>query len=243
MRAGLPVTVGGMTVNRFCSSGLQTIALAAQRIIAGEASVIAAGGLESISLVQDGKTPPAPSEWMLEHKPDALHADDRYRRQRRRALQGEPRSAGRLRAGEPAPHRDGAAGESRFDGEIVPLPTTKKVVDKDTKAESFEPVTLKSDEGNRPDTTLEGLAALKPVREGKLHHRRQRQPAFRRRFGLRGHGRKARRTARPQAARHLPRLRRRRLRARRDGHRPGLRRAEAARPPRPEGRATSICGS
>ena len=70
LRAGLPVTVGGMTVNRFCSSGLQTIALAAQRIIAGEASVIAAGGLESISLVQDGKTPPAPSEWMLEHKPD-----------------------------------------------------------------------------------------------------------------------------------------------------------------------------
>src|SRR5271166_480730 len=55
----------------------------------------------------------------------------------------------------------------RFDDEIVPLPTTKKVVDKNTKAESFEPVTLTSDEGNRPDTTLEGLAALKPVREGK----------------------------------------------------------------------------
>jgi acetyl-CoA C-acetyltransferase len=55
----------------------------------------------------------------------------------------------------------------RFDHEIVPLPTTKKVVDRNTKAESFEPVTLTSDEGNRPDTTLEGLAALKPVREGK----------------------------------------------------------------------------
>jgi acetyl-CoA C-acetyltransferase len=64
IRAGLPVTVGGMTVNRFCSSGLQTIALAAQRIISGEASVIAAGGLESISLVQDGKSLSAPSEWM-----------------------------------------------------------------------------------------------------------------------------------------------------------------------------------
>ena len=59
IRAGLPVTVPGMTVNRFCSSGLQAIALAAQRIIAGEASVIAAGGLESISLVQDGKSMPA----------------------------------------------------------------------------------------------------------------------------------------------------------------------------------------
>ena len=69
IRAGLPITVGGMTVNRFCSSGLQTIALAAQRIISGEASVIAAGGLESISLVQDGKSLSAPSEWMLEHKP------------------------------------------------------------------------------------------------------------------------------------------------------------------------------
>jgi acetyl-CoA acetyltransferase family protein len=56
----------------------------------------------------------------------------------------------------------------RFDSEIVPLPTTKKIVDKDTKAESFEQVTLKSDEGNRPDTTLEGLASLKPVREGRF---------------------------------------------------------------------------
>ena len=117
----------------------------------------------------------------------------------------------------------------RFDDEIVPLPTTKKVVDKNTKAESFEQVTLKSDEGNRPDTTLEGLAALKPVREGQVDHRRQRQPALGWRVGLRGDGREARRAPRLETARHLPRLRRRRLRARRDGHRPGLRRAEAAR--------------
>ena len=67
----------------------------------------------------------------------------------------------------------------------MPLPTTKKVVDKTTKAESLEPVTLKSDEGNRPDTTLEGLAALKPVRDGQVHHRRQREPAFGWRVGLR----------------------------------------------------------
>jgi acetyl-CoA C-acetyltransferase len=166
LRAGLPVTVGGMTVNRFCSSGLQTIALAAQRIIAGEASVIAAGGLESISLVQDGKTPPAPSEWMLEHKPDlympmidtADNVAERYKVSREAqdayALESQRRTA----TGQQA---------KRFDSEIVPLPTTKKLVDKDTKAESFEPVTLKSDEGNRPDTTIEGLAALKPVREGR----------------------------------------------------------------------------
>ncbi|MGD0316378.1 MAG: acetyl-CoA C-acyltransferase [Xanthobacteraceae bacterium] len=166
IRAGLPVTVSGMTVNRFCSSGLQAIALAAQRIIAGEASVIAAGGLESISLVQDGKSLPAPSEWMLEHKP-ALYmpmidtADNvaaRYKVSREAqdgfALESQRRTAAAQQA-------------RKFDDEIVPMTTTKKVVDKDTKAESFEQVTLKSDEGNRPDTTLEGLASLKPVREGK----------------------------------------------------------------------------
>jgi len=165
IRAGLPVTVGGMTVNRFCSSGLQTIALAAQRIISGEASVIAAGGLESISLVQDGKSLPAPSEWMLEHKPELympmIDTADivaaRYKVSREAqdafALESQRRTAAAQQA-------------KRFDSEIVPLPTTKKVVDKDTKAEHFEQVTLKSDEGNRPDTTLEGLAALKPVREG-----------------------------------------------------------------------------
>ncbi len=165
IRAGMPVTVGGMTVNRFCSSGLQAIALAAQRIIAGEASVIAAGGLESISLVQDGKSLQAPDEWIVEHKP-ALYmpmidtADNvaaRYKVSREAqdayALESQRRTATAQQA-------------RRFDDEIVPLPTTKKVVDKKTNVESLEQVTLKSDEGNRPDTTLEGLAALKPVREG-----------------------------------------------------------------------------
>src|SRR5260221_7745553 len=65
IRAGLPVTLAGMTVNRFCSSGLQTIALAAQRIIAGEAAVLAAGGLESISLVQDGRSLPVHDDWIV----------------------------------------------------------------------------------------------------------------------------------------------------------------------------------
>jgi len=166
IRAGLPVTVSGMTVNRFCSSGLQTIALAAQRVIAGEAEVIVAGGLESISLVQDGKSLPAPSDWILEHKPalympmidTADNVAERYKVSREvqdtYALESQRRTASAQQA-------------KKFDDEIVPLPTTKKVVDKDTKAESLEQVTLKSDEGNRPDTTLAGLAALKPVREGK----------------------------------------------------------------------------
>jgi acetyl-CoA C-acetyltransferase len=165
IRAGLPVTVSGMTVNRFCSSGLQTIALAAQRVIAGEASVIVAGGLESISLVQDGRFPNVPEDWLLEHKPEiymamietADNVAERYQVTREAqdayALESQKRTA----AGQQAGH---------FDAEIVPLPTTKKVVNKDTGVETFEPVTLVKDESTRADTTLEGLAGLKPVREG-----------------------------------------------------------------------------
>ena len=165
LRAGLPVTVSGMTVNRFCSSGLQTIALAAQRVIAGEASVIVAGGLECISLVQDGRVPPVNEDWLMEHKPEiymamietADNVAERYQVTRAAqdayALESQKRTAAGQKAG-------------KFDAEIVPLPTTKKVVNKDTGAETFEPVTLAKDEGNRADTTLEGLAGLKPVREG-----------------------------------------------------------------------------
>jgi acetyl-CoA C-acetyltransferase len=166
IRAGLPITVPGVTVNRFCSSGLQTIAFAAQRIITGEADVLVAGGLESISLLQEGgRPPPVKEEWLEAHKPEiwmpmietadivaerygvSRQAQDEY------SLESQRRTAAAQQAG-------------RFADEIVPLPTTKKVVDKNTKAERHEAVTLKSDEGNRPDTTLEGLAALAPVRDG-----------------------------------------------------------------------------
>jgi acetyl-CoA C-acetyltransferase len=165
IRAGLSVTTGGMTVNRFCSSGLQTIALAAQRIMSGEADVLVAGGLESISLVQDGRVPPVPDKWIVEHKP-AIYmsmietADivaERYQVTRESqdqfALVSQKRTAASQAAG-------------RFDAEIVPLKTTKKNVNKDTKEETFEEVELKKDEGNRADTNIEGLRALKPVREG-----------------------------------------------------------------------------
>ena len=155
-----------MTVNRFCSSGLQTIAMAAQHIIAGEVSVIAAGGLESISLVQDGKSIPAPNEWILEHKPalwmpmieTADIVAERYKVSREAqdayALESQRRTASGQQAKQ-LRRRDRAAADD------------EEGRDKNTKAESFEQVTLKRDEGNRPDTTLEGLAALKPVREGK----------------------------------------------------------------------------
>jgi acetyl-CoA C-acetyltransferase len=166
IRAGLPITVPGVTVNRFCSSGLQTIAFAAQRIITGEADVLVAGGLESISLLQEGgRPPPVKEEWLEAHKPEiwmpmietadivaerygvSRQAQDEY------SLESQRRTAAAQQAG-------------RFADEIVPLPTMKKVVDKNTKMERHEAVTLKSDEGNRPDTTLEGLAALSPVRDG-----------------------------------------------------------------------------
>jgi acetyl-CoA C-acetyltransferase len=166
IRAGLPVSVPGVTVNRFCSSGLQAIAMAAQRIMTGEAEAIVAGGLESISLLQEGgRPPPVTEEWLLAHKPQvwmpmietadivaaryhvSRQAQDEY------ALESQRRTAAGQQAG-------------RFADEIAPLPTIRKIVDKNTKAESQEPVILESDEGNRPDTTLEGLAALAPVREG-----------------------------------------------------------------------------
>ena len=166
IRAGLPVTVSGVTVNRFCSSGLQTIAIAAQRIIAGEADCIVAGGLESISLTQEGgRSAPVTEDWLLSHKPEVWMpmiqtADivaERYNVSREKqdeySLESQRRTASGQQAG-------------KFKDEIVPLLTKKKVVDKNTKAESIEDVVLKSDEGNRPDTNLEGLASLKPVREG-----------------------------------------------------------------------------
>lgn len=165
VRAGLPVTVPGMTVNRFCSSGLQTIALAAQRIMSGEAEAIVAGGLESCSLVQDAPRPPVYEDWLREHKPalwmsmieTADIVAERY------GITREAQDAYALES----QRRTAAAQQARkFADEIVPLPSIKKVVDKETKAESFEPVTLAKDEGNRPDTSAEGLAALKPVREG-----------------------------------------------------------------------------
>jgi acetyl-CoA C-acetyltransferase len=165
IRAGLPVTTSANTVNRFCSSGLNAIAIAANRIMTGECDIMVAGGLESISLVQDGRSPPVYEDWLKQHKPEiwmpmidtadnvaaryavSREAQDAY------ALESQTRTAAGQR-------------EGRFDVEIVPLPSVKKIVDKDTKAESFEAVTLKKDEGNRADTTLEGLKTLKPVREG-----------------------------------------------------------------------------
>ncbi len=162
IRAGLPVSVSGMTVNRFCSSGLQTVALAAQAITDGGAGPIVAGGVESISLVQP-KTRPVPEAWIQEHKP-AIYmtmietADivaERYGISREEQDAYGLRSQQRIAAAQ-------AAG--KFDDEIVPMQTTMAVKDKETGEVAHRQVTVDRDECNRPNTTLEGLASLEPVR-------------------------------------------------------------------------------
>jgi acetyl-CoA C-acetyltransferase len=170
LRAGLPVATAGVTVNRFCSSGMQAISLAAQRVIADRVPIVVAGGLESISLVQNEhmNLHRLRDRWIEEHKPElymtmietAEVVAKRYyitrEQQDEYALVSQQRTAAAQRAG-------------RLDAEIVPLATTKLVPDKVTGAVREEEVTLKQDEGNRADTTIEGLAALKPVTGEKGH--------------------------------------------------------------------------
>jgi acetyl-CoA C-acetyltransferase len=164
IRAGLPVTTAGTTINRFCSSGLQAIAAAAHEIIVGNAPIVVAGGLESISLVQMNMNRKFyENPWLMEHHPDiympmietadivaarygiSREAQDEY------ALMSQQRTAA-------------AQAEGRLSAEIVAMSTVMAVEDKATKAISQKPVTIAQDEGNRPNTTLEGLAALQPVR-------------------------------------------------------------------------------
>ena len=164
IRAGLPVTTAGQTVNRFCSSGLQAIALAARSITQDAVPFAVAGGLESISLVQMNlNTKFYRDDWIVEHKgalymPMIETADivaRRYNISRQKqdeyALLSQQRTAAAQKAG-------------RFDAEIVPMTSVMAVENKETKVVSNRTVTLERDEGNRPDTTMEGLAKLKPVR-------------------------------------------------------------------------------
>ena len=170
LRAGLPTTVAGMSVDRQCASGLMAIATAAKQIMADGMRIIVGGGLESISLVQNDhmNRHRAADPWLLAHRDDlymsmletAEIVADRYdisrEKQDEYSLQSQQRTAAAQAAG-------------RFDKEIVPLPTTMKVQDKATGAISDKEVSLKQDEGNRADTTLAGLAGLKPVFAGGLH--------------------------------------------------------------------------
>ena len=165
--AGCPVSTGGVTVNRYCSSGLNAIAMAAQQIMTDGTDIAVGGGVESISLVQMGGInlkrfteehllQVHPALWMTMIEAAEIVAE-RYgigrERQDHYALQSQQRTAAAQLAGK---YRD----------EIVPLATKMKKVDKASGAESMADVTVDRDECNRPDTTLEGLAALKPVHAG-----------------------------------------------------------------------------
>jgi len=164
LRAGLPVTSAGTTVNRFCSSGLQAISIAAQRVVMDKVPAMVAGGLESVSLIQPNMNTNNYTEpGLMESKPEiwmpmietadtvghrygiSREAQDEY------ALQSQQRTADAQRDG-------------RLDAEIVPLETAMLIKDKETGAISKKTINLEKDEGNRPETNMEGLANLIPVR-------------------------------------------------------------------------------
>lgn len=163
LRAGLPVSVPGATLDRKCSSGLNTIAIAAQRICLGEADIMVAGGLESVSLVQPHRNMArAQEEWVKEQRSGiyltmiqtAENVASRYGVSRdvqdAYALESQRRTAAAQAAG-------------RFDAEIISFSVTRQLFDREGRATGTEQVTLDKDEGNRPDTSAEGLARLKPV--------------------------------------------------------------------------------
>jgi acetyl-CoA C-acetyltransferase len=166
LRAGLPVSVAGVTLDRKCSSGLQTIAFAAQRIRSGEGDVQVAGGVETVSLVDPHRnTFRAQDEWLSEHRPDVYMAmiDTAENVARRYSVSREMQDAYSV---ESQRRTAAAQTEGRFEGEIAPITVVRNLVDKGGAVVGQDEVTLAKDEGARPDTTLEGLAKLKPVREG-----------------------------------------------------------------------------
>ena len=216
--AGLPDSVAGMTVDRQCGSGLMAIAIVAKGVASGELTIGVAGGVESISLVQN--------EHMNRHRtgdPDLIarepsiymsmietaelvaqrygvsrEAQDAY------ALQSQQRTAQ-------------AQSEGRFDAEIMPVTTNMKIVDKETGESRDREITLERDEGNRPQTRLEDLAKLSPRLQGRpageagsVRHGRQRLTALRRGGGGRAHGSARGGAQGAGAARRLPRPGRRR---------------------------------
>ncbi|WP_243614184.1 acetyl-CoA C-acyltransferase [Shimia aestuarii] len=164
IRAGLPVSIAGMSLDRQCASGMMAIATAAKQVVHDGMDVAIGGGVESISLVQNQnmRADRARDPWINEHKPSlymsmletAEIVAERYGVSREDqdayALQSQQRTAAAQDAG-------------KFDDEIVPLTTSMGVMDKETKEISFHDVTLEKDEGNRPSTTLESLSGLQPV--------------------------------------------------------------------------------
>ena len=169
IRAGMPVSVAGMTIDRQCSSGLMAIATAAKQIVHDGMAIAVGGGVESISLVQNENRNQfrAQDPWLVEHRPDvymtmietAEIVAERYQvtrdAQDQYALLSQQRTAA-------------AQAQGRLDLEMAPFPSVMRVENRETGETSHVPVTLEKDEGNRPSTTLDALAALKPVfRDGQ----------------------------------------------------------------------------
>ncbi|KIC48813.1 acetyl-CoA C-acyltransferase [Tateyamaria sp. ANG-S1] len=168
IRAGLPVTVAGMSVDRQCASGMMAIATASKQVVHDGMEVVVGGGVESVSMVQTQEMRTHADPWLKQNKPEiymtmletaetvaarygvSREAQDRY------AVQSQARTAAAQEAG-------------KFDDEIVPLSTVMKFQDKETKAISEHEVTLDKDEGNRPETTYENVAGLKPVFANGIH--------------------------------------------------------------------------
>jgi acetyl-CoA C-acetyltransferase len=167
LRAGLPVSVPGMTVDRQCASGLMAIATAAKQIVHDGMNIAVAGGVESVSLVQnekqnffrfqdpalDARVPQLYMQMLETAEIVAKHYKISRERQDEYALNSQRRTAA-------------AQAEGRFDAEIVPLETEMSVFDKASGTSRIERITLKADEGNRPQTTLDDLVKLQPVFKG-----------------------------------------------------------------------------
>jgi len=166
LRAGLPVSTAGFTVNRFCSSGLQSIALASQRILAGEGGIYAAGGLESISCVQNEMNKHMLQEdWLVQNKPEiywpmlqtAENVAKRYDISRQRQDEYGARSQQRAAA---------ALAAGKFSEEIAPIEVVMGAADKETSRITTRELTVSADEGIRADTTYEGVSKIRPAIDG-----------------------------------------------------------------------------
>jgi acetyl-CoA C-acetyltransferase len=165
LRAGLPITTSGMTINRFCSSGLQTIAMAAQRVLAGEGEVFVAGGVESISCVQnEANRHMIADPWLVEHKPEIYWS----------MLQTAEQVAKRYGITKQRMDEYGAASQQKacaaqaaglFNDELVPVTVTAGVADAVLGLRSKE-VTISADEGLRPGTTVEAIQGIRPALPG-----------------------------------------------------------------------------
>ena len=168
LRAGLPVTVGGMSIDRQCASGLMAIGTACKQIAIDGMNAVVSGGVESVSMVQNQEFRAGSDPWLVANKPEAYMTmletaetvGERY---------GVPRSDQDAYAAQSQARTHTAQQAGKFDDEIVPITTIKKVQNKETGEWFDQEVTLTKDEGNRPGTTAESLAALEPVFKDGIH--------------------------------------------------------------------------